>query len=321
MSFADLIGNATAQQLLKQELMTGRVSHTYLFTGATGTGKRSLGLAWAQSLLCEKPVQGDACGTCASCQRCAADTSPDLARFEGKLGIDQVRALIRALSLTPHGGRRKVGVIDGAEELTEEATHATLKLLEEPPERSVLILTAAQPHRLPSTLLSRCHVVRCLPQGIDPVASFLQDQEGLDSAQACLLANASGGRIGLALALHRDDLLAERNAALDQILAALKKGEIELPLGAAPREELKSALEWTASFWRDLLVLKLKGDPRWVIHQDRLRELQRAAERPFSVEGLMARIQQVYGVERCLQRNASGRLALGALLSHRVPRR
>ncbi|MBI3332755.1 MAG: hypothetical protein HYZ93_01540, partial [Candidatus Omnitrophica bacterium] len=236
-------------------------------------------------------------------------------RPSGQIGIDQVRALEGWMGPTPHSGRWKVAILDGADSLTEQAAHACLKLLEEPPEKSILLLIATALHRLPATLVSRCHLVRCAPQGIGRVARFLQEDERLDPALSGMLATCAGGRLGLALRFHREERLSAKNAAIDQLLKGWREGAVEVPLGNAPRPEVQESLDWLAAWWRDLLVLSLGGDPAWLIHQDRLWEIQKEAGGLPLVEELLERIERAYWVQEAIQRNASPRIGLAALLS------
>ena len=331
MSWDKIVGNEPVVRLLKGQLTGKRLAHTYLFVGARGVGKRTLALEFAKALECDSEItsgaasagrshdseSGDACDSCESCQKIAKGSYPDVivvsAESEtGSLGIDQVRNLTSWLSLTPYQGRWKVGLIEGADRLTEEAVHASLKLLEEPPEKSILLLTATGLQRLPATLISRCALVRCVPQGIEKVARFLKEREQLDPEVSRILAVGSGGRLGLALEFHRAQRLAAKNAVLDQLLTACRQKRPEIPLGTAPREEVEEALEWLAAWWRDLLLLNLKADPAWVIHQDRLPELQRIAG-GLSVEELSDRVEWTYWVQEAIQRNASPRIALSTL--------
>jgi len=316
MSWDKIVGNEPVVRLLKGQLTRKRLAHTTLFVGPRGIGKRTLALEFAKALQCESGI-GDACDSCESCQKIAKGSYPDVTAVSaesktGSLGIDQVRNLTGWLSLTPYQGRWKVGLIEGANRLTEEAAHASLKLLEEPPEKSILLLTAAGLQRLPSTLISRCALVRCVPQGIERVARFLKEQEQVDPEASRILAAWSGGRLGLALELHRTQRLAAKNTVLDQLLAACRQKSPEIPLGTAPREDLEEALEWLACWWRDLLLLNLKADPAWVIHQDRLPELQRIAG-DLSAEELSDRVEWTYWVQEAIQRNASPRIALSTL--------
>ncbi|MBI3614895.1 MAG: hypothetical protein HY211_00055 [Candidatus Omnitrophica bacterium] len=358
MSWKNIVGNEPAVRLLKGQLNSGRVAHTYLFVGQRGIGKRTLALEFAKALQCESG-KGDACDSeitsgaasssrshdvCETCRQIGQGRYPDLRIVSsesetGQLGIDQVRSLAGWLSLTPYQARWKVGLIDGADRLTEEGAHAALKLLEEPPGKSVLLLTAAALQRLPATLISRCHLVRCVPQGIERVTGFLKEEERPEPAGrlepasriesttqrlqvvrpplaaatlAQMLATWSGGRLGLALEFHRGERLAVKNGVLNQLLAACRQRTPEIPLGTAPRQEVEEALEWLAAWWRDLLLLALKADPAWVIHQDRLQELQKTGD-SGSVEEFLQRIEWTYRAQEAIQRNASPRIALATL--------
>lgn len=325
MSWASVIGNEPAVRLLTAQIRSGRVPHTALLVGPEGVGKRHLALEWAKALECEENL-GDPCDHCSACRRVAEGTHPDVQVIEPEalpqaaeerrvhqIRIDQIRRLESQVTLTPFEGRWKVGIVDDAERMTEEATHACLKLLEEPPERTVFILITQAPHRLPATLLSRCHVIRCVPQGAERIRRHLAEKEDLDPKEAHRLAVSSGGRLGWALALHRTRRLASKNEMLNQLLSARQRGVLEVPLGRAPREEVQEALEWYAGWWRDLLLLQLGGDSKWLIHPDREEDLHRLL--PASPGELLERIERTYWIHGCVERNVNLRTALAALLA------
>ena len=133
----------------------------------------------------------------------------------------------------------------------------------------------------------------------------------MDPALATMLATGSSGRLGLALEFYQKERLATKNAALNQLLSAWKKKLPEIPLGNAPRAEVEEALEWLAAWWRDLVVLGLQGDPAWIIHQDRIEDLRRESR---NIDELLELVERTYRVEEAIQRNASPRIALAALL-------
>ncbi len=334
MSFKKILGHEEVIRLLKGQIAKERMAQTYLFAGPSGIGKKTLAIELTKALECQEARGGEVCDGCESCMKIGQGTFPDVLflspdaevsqkkrggeavpRLSGQMGIDQIRTLGNWMALKPFGDRWKVGIVDQADRLTEEAAHACLKFLEEPPEKCIVVLIAAAPQRLPQTLLSRCHLVRCAPQGIERVAADLKERERLDSIQSTLLATWAGGRLGVALEFHRENRLAQKNEALNQLLSAWRKKILELPLGTAPRRELEETLEWWAAWWRDLLVLKLGGDPAWVIHQDRLDELKQIRE-SLPLETLLDSVERTYRVQEAIQRNASPRMALAALLSH-----
>lgn len=317
MSFADVIGNEPAVRLLKGQIARDRLAHTYLFVGPEGIGKRALAVEFARALHCEKPSGEEACGQCEPCRKIAEGKHPDLliigaeSEKSGDIGIDQVRTMEGWMSLTPFSGKLKVAVLDPADRLTDESMHACLKILEEPPARSIFILIASAAHRLPATLLSRCHRVRCSPQGIERTAAHLQEKEKLDPAQARMLAICSGGRLGMALQFHRTGRLTARNEALDLILDARRKKELESPLAKASREEIREYVEWYAGWWRDLMVLSVGGDPAWVIHQDRLEELKKIV---VPLDRIFSQVDRAVRVSDAVNKNASVKTALSVLL-------
>lgn len=338
MSWGEILGHETAIRLLKGQIASGRLPHAILFVGPEGVGKRTLALELARVILCQgeeslRPqasgIRSDSCGDCLPCRQVAEGTFPDLRTVFPEsasrwIKIEQVRALEGWMALSPYAGQRKVAILEEADHLTEQATHACLKLLEELGDKGVLLLTATATQRLPQTVVSRCHRVRCAPQGVERVEQALADRQKVPRAQARTLALFSGGRFGLALRIHREDGLARKNAALDQLLDAFRRGQVEVPLSSAPRQELLEALEGWAGWWRDLLVLSLGGNPDWVIHQDRLSELQKIAAgfspapHPWPhapVEALLKRLQHAYRVQDAVRQNVSARVAVGALLS------
>ncbi len=319
MSFKNILGHEAAIRLIKGQISRERLASTYLFAGPTGIGKKTLALELAKALECSDPSEAGACDGCESCLKIGQGTFPDVMEVKsdkesGQLGIDQVRVLANWMALTSFSGKWKVGIVDNADLFTEQAAHACLKLLEEPPPKGIILLIAAAPQRLPSTLVSRCHLVRCAPQGISRTAAYLAEKGNVEPRQADLLAAASGGRLGLALEFHQQGRLDLRNKGLNLLLAAWRQKGVESPLGTAPRAEIEESLEWLASWWRDLLVLKLDGDPRWLVHQDKLEEL-RAAQADVETEELIEWIDTAYGAQESIQRNASPRIALAALLS------
>jgi DNA polymerase-3 subunit delta' len=138
--------------------------HALLIHEAPGSGGEWLALWCAQLVLCEQ--RGAApCGSCRGCRRVGARQHPDLIWIgpeenSRQLRIEQVRELGEALALTSHAGGYKVGILTPADLLNRFAANALLKTLEEPAARTLLILVATQPSKLPPTVLSRCQRVR-----------------------------------------------------------------------------------------------------------------------------------------------------------------
>jgi len=142
----------------------GRLPHALLIHDTAGGGGDWLA-NWAASVaMCLSPDEAP-CGKCLGCVRVANNQHPDLIRVvptedSKQLRIEQVRELAQELSLTSHQGGYKVGILSPADSMNRFAANALLKTLEEPPSRTLLILVASQPSRLPATILSRCQKLK-----------------------------------------------------------------------------------------------------------------------------------------------------------------
>lgn len=184
-----------------------RPHHAYLLAGPEGGGKTLGARAFAAALLCH--VGG--CGDCRDCRLALADKHPNqvVVEPEGRdIHVDTVRSEVwhPAYRTAPEPGR-KVFVIREADRLNLAAADVLLKILEEPPADTVIMLLSARPDELPETVVSRCHVVSFLPLSEWFVSDALQ-MEGVDAERAGLAARLAGGNLGRArrLAAEKDGL-------------------------------------------------------------------------------------------------------------------
>jgi DNA polymerase-3 subunit delta' len=179
--------------------------HALLICGMAGLGKRAFAQRFVQGLLCQQPLDGDACGHCRSCLLFAAGTHPDLVslsfglRKDGvqrsEIVVDQIRELSARLAMSSQFGGWQIACIDPADAMNAAAANALLKTLEEPSAQTMLILLADAPWRMPQTIRSRCQRIEFhLPAQAEALA-WLQ-AEGVRDAAVAL--NAAGGNPGLA---------------------------------------------------------------------------------------------------------------------------
>jgi len=147
------------REKLYNALESPSVSHAFLFTGPKGLGKTSTARIVAKSLNCEKKTKGiEPCNKCDQCKSITNGTNMDILEIDGasNRGIDEIRDLREKIKLSPLSARKKVYIIDEVHMLTAEAFNALLKTLEEPPGHVVFVLCTTEPHKVPSTILSRC---------------------------------------------------------------------------------------------------------------------------------------------------------------------
>ncbi len=157
-SFDEVKGQDAIVKTLKNQILSGRIGHAYLFCGTRGTGKTSVAKLLGKAVNCENPVDGEPCGKCKSCQAIAAGNSMNVVEMDAASnnGVEDVRQILTDVSYPPAEGKFKVYIIDEVHMLSISAFNALLKTLEEPPAYVIFILATTESHKIPVTILSRC---------------------------------------------------------------------------------------------------------------------------------------------------------------------
>ncbi len=167
-TFKEVIGQEHIIQTLKNALISGRISHAYLFCGPRGAGKTSLARLLAKAVNCEKNIQNtkykilntnfEPCNQCLSCQEINQGKAMDLIEIDAasNRGIDEIRDLRDGISFMPTRSKYKVFILDEAHQLSKDAANALLKTLEEPPGHAIFILATTEPQKMILTIVSRC---------------------------------------------------------------------------------------------------------------------------------------------------------------------
>ena len=157
-TFDEVVGQSHITSTLRNEILTNRTTHAYIFTGTRGTGKTSTAKILSRALNCENPVNGNPCNQCSSCRGILDETILDVVEFDAASngGVDNIREIIDQVRYSTASTRYKVYIIDEVHMLSIDAFNALLKTLEEPPEYVVFILATTEIHKVPVTILSRC---------------------------------------------------------------------------------------------------------------------------------------------------------------------
>ena len=156
--FADLVGQEHVATTLRQAIRQERVSHSYLFCGPRGTGKTTTARIVAKAVNCLEPQEGDPCNQCSLCVSFNEERFMDVIEMDAasNRGIEDIRDIRDKVNFAPAEGRRKVYIIDEAHMLTDQASNAFLKTLEEPPAHVIFILCTTEANRILPTIVSRC---------------------------------------------------------------------------------------------------------------------------------------------------------------------
>ncbi len=156
--FADIVGQQHITHTLQNAVLSGRISHAYLFCGPRGTGKTTTAKVLAKTLNCLDRSGKEPCNKCANCTATTDGTSVDVIEIDAasNRGIEDIRDLREKVKYSPTHGKYRIYIIDEVHMLTAEAFNALLKTLEEPPAHVIFVLATTEPQKVPVTILSRC---------------------------------------------------------------------------------------------------------------------------------------------------------------------
>lgn len=289
--FAEVRGQDHLVRGLQNAVREGRVGHAYLFSGPRGTGKTSTARILAKVLNCEQVEDGEPCGECESCVAIEQGSSFDVHELDAASnnGVEAIRELISKAALgTP--GRTKVYILDEVHMLSQAASNALLKILEEAPEHVVFVLATTDPQKVLPTIRSRCQhfELHLLPaEELTDLASFIVEDAGLDLAAEAIeyaVRAGAGSARDMESALERvatagvapDDV-----SVLDELVEALCERDTAralvavdgaIAVGRAPRqlgEDLLARL-------RDVFLAAVGADLDRLPDQDRERVTDQA---------------------------------------------
>lgn len=319
-------------RLLTTFLRKGIVPHALLFTGMEGVGKKSTARLFAMACNCQAPASvatvdnnrlsgfpENPCGQCKACRKIASNTHPDVIWIKPEpvlIRISQVRELNKNLALKPYEARYRVVVMSDAQSLNPEAANAFLKMLEEPPDKTLLILTAERASDLLPTIVSRCQRIRFNPLSTDSLSSMLVDQNRLDPVVAAVVAEAAAGSYGRARAFVKDKRWMDKRNWLINQLETISVQPVENILATASRLSKKkdtvAEMLAIATCWlRDIAVYRFAPDN--IINKD-LAARVCAVSQNSPLNSLLDQIDAVQEAQKKLKANTNLRLTLEGLL-------
>ncbi len=338
-TFTEIVGQQHVTQTLANAIKSNRVAHAYIFSGVRGVGKTTTARILAKALNCVKGPTAEPDNTCDSCREISAGTSLDVLEIDAasNRGIDQIRELREMVRYAPASSRYKVVILDEAHQLTDEASNALLKTLEEPSERVVFILATTRSEDLVDTIKSRAQLFNFRSLTFKEIAGEIErvaESENLkiDPGAVAVLARAAEGslRDGLslleqAIAYSNDEITDTQvrellgvvaESVLDELVEAIATQSAERALGLVHRlitdgQNLQHFCREAIRHFRNLLVARVCGADSDLVTappDERPRLAQQAAR--FTEEDLTRFFQILLATDDDLRRKPDPRLHL-----------
>lgn len=355
MDFKSLAGQDTVKRILIRTVDRDSVPNSFLFHGPEGVGKWGAAVALTAYLNCRNRSGGDSCGTCPPCRQIQKLQYPNLfiavptppsksdgeelenyweilnrkitepyvlitGRRQMTIPVNTVRNIRKSLGQKPTTDGRRVVIIEQMERMLSGSADALLKLVEEPPPRTLIVITTSRPDRIPATIVSRCRRVRFSRLPASSVREYLVTKTGRDEREASLLARLCHGSLGTALYLTEDDNAQDREVAKlvfkGMFLApatdvAAEASEL-LPTG--DRFRLNRVLAVWQTLFRDLIALQSGARETQLANIDFVGELERLAGRPMDQKGMMNIPAVIGSVMDDIDLNVEPQTAVAALL-------
>lgn len=326
MSFDDVIGNTKVKKILHRVLKQKKLPNSMLFAGPEGIGKKKTAMVVAKALNCLKKT-ADACEECTHCRAINKGNFPDVMTISPDkdiLKIDQMRLLKDTAYLKPMAGRTKVFVVDDAEKMNEPASNSLLKVLEEPPPFSHIILVTPHSYKILPTLKSRCQIFHFTPIPREMIQEALVDKN-VQPERARILSLLVNGNLEKALSLDWEEVRSQRERAWGIFLSLHRKEKAasllkELSMSrAADKDDLAGTLGILASFCRDIVLIKEKARPEFLMNPD-FEEALRDIEPSLSLDQAMDFLSEMDFVITALPRNLNVNILVSAVFSNFLER-
>jgi DNA polymerase-3 subunit delta' len=227
MQFNGFYGNETAKRLLSECIENGRFPHAVLIEGSEGCGKRTFARIIANAAVCAADDHSKPCGVCAHCVKFLSSNHPDIMNFSGgfttrSFSVDVVRKIRTDAFVSPNEADKKVYILSDIQNMTEQAQNALLKILEEPPDFVIFLLTCTSKVKLLETIRSRCQLVTLYPVPQKDVIAALSEQlPEISNERILITAGLSCGNIGRAKSMIDNGVIEKAAGIIDKTSEAL----------------------------------------------------------------------------------------------------
>ncbi|MEW6008983.1 MAG: DNA polymerase III subunit delta' [Candidatus Omnitrophota bacterium] len=319
MAWVDIKGHKNEIDFLISAEKKDRLANSLLFLGPEGIGKKLVALEFAKFLLCKSSLQENPCEKCTSCLQVRANSHPDLHIISLNsldwIKIDQMREFQEKIYMSPYSSKRKIFIIDNAHMLTLEAANSLLKVMEEPPLNTILILITNKIDSCQETIVSRCQRIYFSPLATQDIEELLSQKAQVVGNVTHFLSRFSQGSVSEAISLSK-----YKNFQVDKsrlLSAILDKDNLSINdlANELDRQYLGTIIEFMISFFRDALFIRLRLGSDLLINIDEPGKLNLLAGN-MQFKDIQASLADLFKAQELNKANANSKILLTWLIGN-----
>lgn len=319
MDYNSIIGHNRVIDALKSSIVNNTVSHSYLFQGEEGLGKKMVAYVFAKTLLC-KEGKGQPCNRCVSCVKFDSGNHPDFFLLEPEKGLikkGQIESLVGNVGILPFESKRKIFIIDDSHKMNLEGKNTLLKTLEEPPSYVTIILISSSINNLLPTILSRCQSIKFYPVNASEIEDYLVRIYDKSIEEASFVSNFTKGSVGMSISLSTSDKFFQMRDETVKILDSLIKGDKTRAFSSFEffnenRDSIEAIIDIILYWFRDLIIYKEIGESHLIVNKDKLEYLSSQSFMDFnSINDI---IEKVEATKDNIRKNVNYQLSIETML-------
>lgn len=321
MKFGDIIGQGILKTQLQNDILNSRLSHAYMFSGSNGMGKDFISEVLIQAIMCQNKLSdGSGCGECPSCKKVLSHNHPDIKRLSEdsskNIKVEAVRTFFSDVRIKPFAADRKIYLIKEAHKMNEAAQNSALKIIEEPPEYTNIILLVEDTDKILSTIKSRCKIIKLFPYSEKEIGEILNsnaDARDIGAEKLKFFIKYSDGVPGVAKRLQgSEDFDTLRESAfkvVKEIISTSSYGRIlqfaEFFSGNSDNKE--QIIDMVLYIFMDILKYKKAGE-EFIMNLDRVPEIKIFAK-DLNYDRLLRIIKALLNTKKIMGYNINYNLA------------
>lgn len=282
-----IVGQDRLLKKLLNYVKENNMAHAYIFHGEEGLGKSLIALEFASMILCkEDDIEKRPCGKCSSCKKIDSGNHPDLYLLEPEkkeYTAEQLTEIQKDMRIKPNESERKVFIFEDGDNLSTNFQNKFLKILEEPPESVIILITVNNIETLLDTTVSRCQTIKINNVSTEIAKNYISEKYG-ELEDNNFIISFSGGNIGKAIRLIEDtDFMIIRDRAI-KLTEDISYGDIiktmeNISFLEEEKDNIYDILDILEIWFRDVLLNLKTYEKKYIINTDKYDTIKKEAEK------------------------------------------